>query len=944
MNMIFLLSIIVLFSQFSPRYSNSVVYYVTYNSTASCSTFSECGSLSSPFTSILDLFYHIDSSAAQINANFSHISVILINDYYIIDPFNVSFYLNKLNTLYDETKLFWAVFENIRNINIAISSYNKTQTATISFRTLKIGFKIDQCTFLLDRLILDFLQIDYSINTALDCLFWKEGCCKYKEQEISEEDPCFFYVLIPYVVDTYFNFIEIHHQSFAMIGFSNCEINNLNLPKRYEDFFVKSFLYDSSENILLNFVTTKIQNISVNGNYFIGSNSFISRFLIYKQKYFNFFLCTLDYYGFQQGNTIFSLNNYETVTFLVSNITNVLRLAVLNSIQSLYLTNSIFLTFKQDNIPAYISINDYISNIIYGIYLEDSVFSGPFYDHYILNNEGSTYIHNTNFTGLALNTNPFFLLKYISFLDITNMIIVFESVSLRDQNVFDFTSLNSIFINELQIFNYGTMSLTLFTLHSIFSVFLNKVLVNANTTTEYQFVLFHFRSLGMPIIILNSILMKASLFFDGLDTVCVFFTNFSTEYDSNAPIFSFLDSNKIYLLSCSFTKIFYNKAGGIFSIGNQNDLLISKSRFSLLENSEGGTVISARSSNHIKIQASNFSDIFSFDKGGAILLNENNILIISNSRIENISAINSGGFLFASQASNLIWIAASFVSTVFSTEGGFILLNYKSFLYISKTYIKSAGVSYLGGAFNLRTSNLAFIVNCTFEMLISEEAAGFFSLIESNKLFASELKVKHIISKSNIGNIYLRSNNEMILINCEIITVESNLIYLDSDNSVILIQFKINNANDVLFNINQYNVISLNKVTIMNYFSSQELFYVSNKNIIFINDTEIKEEINQNIEWVFKIVASNTLKFVQTNFTFLNLFGIIALDQDSQISINQTKFKIGKVTDTLIKVVNSKILINQLSFNNELQGKNKNFPFFNLFLKIILVDLQEILL
>ena len=907
-------SLFLLFSLYS---SASVDYYVTYNSSTPCSNLSECGSVSSPFPSILSVFYYIDSSAEQIKAKFTGINIYLVSDYYIIDPMNVTYYINKLNTLYGETNIFWEVFKNLKNVNIVILCNNTDELSTISFRTLNIGFKLNQCGFNLYSIVLDFSQVDYSLTNALDCLYWREGCCKL--EIFANDDPCFAYQIQPYSVTTYFNFIEIVHPFFAFAYFSSCEINNLKLPKRYGDFFVKSFLYESANNMFLYFESTKFQNISLSENFLIASVSFESPFFsIYKRKYFSFYEGSIHCSFSGSSLALFGFNNYESVSFQLSNITNVLKLTVFNEIRGLYLSECLFSACTNDNY-AYLTKN-YISGAIYKIYSEDNRFIGEFYNHYIISNSGNLYITKTNFTGLKIDKIPLFSLTDISVMDINNMIIIFVSVNFKDQNVFAFTGLNLLTVKELSIFNYGNLSLTFFILNKLDMVQLKTILVNQDNARANNFVFFRFINNYAPIWIVNSMLMKTSFIFEGIQKVYIVFSNFSTNYDSSNSIFSFNDQNKIYLHSCNFTRASFKKAGTIFSLGEKNYLLISKCIFSFLENFEGGAVISAISGNLIGIQNSNFSDIFSFDKGGAILLTENNNLIINNSNIDNITAINSGGFLYASQASNSIWIASSKISNLLSAEGGLILLNYQSFLVFSHSVLRSAAVSYFGGAFNFRTSNLAFILDCKFESLISDEAASFISLIESNKVVVSELKVENIKSTGSIGNIYMRTKNVIVLRGFEIINSQNSLFYMSLNNMMVLRNFKIDTANNILFHLEQSNSILLNNGSVINYFSSQPLFYGAYSNKAIFVDTEITEKVNQNIGWVLKMIENNSLKFVKTRFTFLKLIGLIINDRLSQIFFNESKINIGKVGETVIKILDSKIILKKSSFNNRMQG------------------------
>lgn len=890
--------------------SDSLDIFVTNNVSSSCSFPFEahCGSFNSPFPTILSALFYIDFFSEEINKRFSEINILLCSKVFIVDSFNVTFFLNELNSHRGEQQYFWKVFSKLQNgIHILIKPESKKDEVLFSFRTLKMGFFLLNANLWLERIVFDFKNIDFELIYQIDCLYWEVSCCGFEERDKSH--PCFNNPSNSYNPTESVNFIEIYNIPGINFNFIQCEINNLHLPKKYENFYVKGVFYDNNVYVVFNVMASKFENISVE-HYFFGSIKYEYELSRSMKQFYWVGNIMKNIWSTGEGSVFMILYYYEvTISHLITEECE--RLFFFQSLIQGYITDSFFFSKTENKLQENLFGGTYEK-----LFFSEVFFIGAFLNTYILNLVGNTYLNRVFFKNLQVNNiSPLVFDRAYTF-QMIEVFIEIEKSFVKDQLVIKITNSYSMYFGNLTVRNHGEYSLTVLSLIS--SYYTTPITLTHFFFNDYPNKNDLLKPLRLKFIrtimdIIQGVFVKTYFIFEGKNEVYCIFSTFSNNNSIDSSTFYFESNNAIFFYKCEFTKISGLVGGSAFYLGSSNFLSIFKSIFSSLENLEGGAILCGISLNHIKFQDLRIEHIYSQEKGGAILLLQNNFLSVNKCNGKNITTLSSGGFLFTIQSQNFIQILNSNFSGIYSGKGAFIFLNYNCFLFLWGTTIDSSFAMNSGGTFVFQTLNVVYIIDSSFEKTGSKELGGFMSVADFNKLLLFSTNVTY--SESDIGvNIYFRAQNIIFCYNVIFSNMNSPLSEFNKKNIVILREIHIFKIEGQLFSLKNENSLIIDTAKFQRDNSTKEFLFCELANYIIFMKFTLKERMfRKNV--LFNVIGKNYINFKNGDID-LHLEGsAFSFLSEANVLIEHITIKVNTSIDFLIKsfdsnvvIVNSKIL------------------------------------
>ena len=874
--------------------SQQLDLYVSYNETDNlCSdsdlTLNLCGTRKNPFISLLQSFYYIDLNMDTINSEYQSISLLLINKIYIIDIYNVTYYLNKLNEYFESSDPVWFFLQRMYQVSLEIKPLISNMNVIIELKTFFLSFFVSDSTLMIRNITIDGKDIDYpNSEIAPPCLYWKIGCCRFNNCPM------------PFITEFLGNAINI----FTIIGESTfqisfCNIVNLNLKQacNIKNIHIDGFiLVESSFAIELSISDTIIENVHFK-SFFIGS--FANDYSLLALKgvlIFSWINNSIRSINVEQSsqNSTFRLFFLEEIYFTDSKFEKIENFLTCQKVGSLFFENcTIYGNFKSDKQPSpfyYTDIQTYLINITNTYFMEG-----------------------------------FFLNKILSVISVTNLMrnVMFLNQNFINEEVFSFQSTSNYIVNVTFAFNsYNKSLLNVLIIACNHLIMKNIIFLNLNPDAYLNILFYSVTSSFLKNLMIRnqeSSRSKINLIFD----FCSFanFSEFiyqggsiSIKYPLKLKIekgmFKLLsDENLNFLSSNSLTEIIIhfsyfenfesNLKGSIFNLQTNNLLKVSQTFFGNLKCFKPASFLSASSSNVIKLENIIFLELKSFEGAGGIYLLNENILIIISCIVKQYETVGNGGFILAIQQKNFIKIYQSHFKDGFSTEGSVLFLNYNSFVFIESSSFSNNTADYEGGTFKFNFYATVFIKDVMINGSFSYGRAGIMSSSQENHIKVLGSIFNDSFAKSaSIFN--LNSKSTIILSNCTYLKVialqHGGLFLLFSENLMIL-----KNTSISEFFQEQYSIISIvmkniifaENVRFLEFFTQQDFFLIGNNN---------------------KLVISN-LSYAENSLGIVGVFFNLDLAQNFLFIFNISSFFMK--ADTIIRSsLNNSIYLKRLNLNN----------------------------
>lgn len=926
-------------THFSLSISISKNIYVKYNDSniPSCENekIYECGDKENPFSSIMQMFYFIDLSSEHLGIEYEELNIFFLSKNYIIDSFNVSYYLEKLN----QTNFpIWQVFKNISGLQINMRPYDLNKTVLIAIRTLLFSFQINNYTLSLQNINFDANDITFRLISKPSCLYWEIGCC------ILTPGVC---TLILSKSSGYMTHIFELFDEDGILVISYCKFSNMILKRC----LIKDGIRYCSNGFML--IDSPFANVKIENSYFekinyisffIGANINIQGIIYISERNFiwtNNTLILVNSAPYSSDNSTFCLNGMGQVSFLNSFFDSIFDFLKMTTTFDIRLENNIFLdqtlkpssqTYNFLSITSYIIIlnNNSINDInVYGnlIHLESAVLS-------IFNLSMSNIIYlwessqikifskKMNLKNMKILLSPA-TVEYPYSITIQSEVLISENLKIINQNKkipinMIFQNINKIFISNFQLTEGSFLNLS----NIIISFFNCKQVIASK--------LFF---LGVSILISGE-----------SKYILISNSHFSLEGEDSTYLFQLEQAIYIQFKNVFFENFLSRIKGSLICLDTNNTVIIQKCYFLKITNLQSGGLIYAYSQNKIKIIESIIFNVKSFDNGGSLLIINTNYVLVFNSKIINSQTLNSGGFLMAYQSENLILARnTSFLHGV-AADGAVFFINYNSTITLEDVFLNNNTAAYNGGTIKLNFYATCLLLNVKILDSSSLETGGAISMLNFNSLILKSSLIENVTSESGGVFSFKRYNFisafDLIVKNVRT-TFNAVIIKCDSLNKILFINITISNLTTEigLFILESSNNFFLIESKISGIHSSKELVSSNIQNLLFFKNSSFIND-NQNIfENFFFLKGNLNLLIFQSSYLNLMFKSFIFTIEENKFYLENFLLKVILSSDYFINLQtsgNMLLIIKKLSFlfvKSRIYSANTNMKSF-LFLNV----------
>lgn len=878
---------------FSLSFSVPKNIYVNYNESnvPSCKIedLSECGDNKKPFSSIMQMFYFIDLNSESLITEYNELNIFFLSPVYIVDSFNVSYYLGKLN----QTGFpIWQVFKKISGLQINMRPYDLNKTVLIAIKTIFFSFQINDYTLNLQNINFNGNDIVFRSMTQHPCLYWKIGCCVLFPTACS--------LIISRYSGSMTHIFEMINDD-GIFFISNCQFTNMTLKKCL---LVDGISYCSNGFMLLStqFCYVKIENSHFENisyiSFFIGAINQKGTNTFYGQRNFiwkNNTLIKVNWGPFDSDNSTFSLSNMGQASFVDSYFDSIFDFLKISNSFEVLLENNIFIQKTQ---KSYFESNNYLSISSYFININNNIINDILVYMNLLRFESAVLsIFNLSMSNILYTWEASLIKIFGSNMNLKNLKILLYPISA------EFIYTISIQANVLISQNLTIVNQNKNILINIIFQNIQKIMITDCQLTEEGSII-KLSNFAISFFYCNHIMASKLLFYGGVsisisgETKYVFISDsrFSLEEEDSTSLFQFEKAIFIQFKYVFFENFSKKIKWPLIYLNSNNTIIIKKCYFFEITNMQSGGLIHANSQNKIKILESTIFNVKSYDNGGSILIVNENVVILFDNNVINSNTLNSGGFLNAYQSENIIFAKnTSFILGVAADGAGFYL-NYNSSLRLENVFFSNNTAAYNGGTIKLNFYSVCFLFNVKILHSSSLETGGVISMFNFNTLILRYCLLENLISESG-GVFSLKRNNlifgsDLVIKNVKA-AFTAALLKGDSLNIILFINLTTSNLTTEigLFVLENNNKFFFLKSKIADIVSSKELISLNTQNLLFFKNSSFMNE-NQNIFTSFFFFKGNLNLFIfQSSYLNLMLLSFVFAAYENKFYLEKILLK-----------------------------------------------------